>query len=405
MSKTDVDKPEDKLVRSLTAYLAGSRRFDNDAHLQYRGSKHYYDGLGSQNYDVIGMFLCLVLEIAGAIEELLGPERKYQREKFMGTEFNSGDPYGAMHFVPRGLTAKWAEEHGNAELLAAYREWLLFWACIHRLSQADDGTVLLAGMRTAPNDHGNTWAQYFLSCGGLGDPAAAEAALRRSGQAPQKRGKWKFYAGKILGPTLRRAWAPLLDGVPPEVAMPRTFHAAPEFNVRRSEGGLIVWCKICTNNNTGPIMGSAVYKGDPVVHCLPDFFTHNPDLSLVVTLDGGALHYGDKSLALPGGAELLRFRVPRAGEPWGDVPEDPDRPPIDPPPVDPPAEVDIESLVAEVIALGAQPDQTEPAVALVRAQRWAEASAAVGGMMVAKKRVPAQMVLSGRLANLAEDER
>jgi hypothetical protein len=81
-------------------------------------------------------------------------------------------------------------------------------------------------------------------------------------------------------------------------------------------------------------------------------------------------------------------------------------PPVIPPPVIPPPvpAVDIEALVAEVIALSAQDDPTNAAVALVRAEEWQKASEAVAGLMVPKKRVPARKALAARLADLAEDE-
>lgn len=88
-----------------------------------------------------------------------------------------------------------------------------------------------------------------------------------------------------------------------------------------------------------------------------------------------------------------------------DPPVDPPiDPPIDPPVDPPPGGFDIEGFVAEVIALGAQPDQTDPAVALVRDERWEEASAAVRGMMVPKKKVPARDALAERFGEMAEDD-
>ncbi|MEP7010148.1 MAG: hypothetical protein ABJC13_07480 [Acidobacteriota bacterium] len=90
------------------------------------------------------------------------------------------------------------------------------------------------------------------------------------------------------------------------------------------------------------------------------------------------------------------------GTPPGPVtPPLPDSPPVDRPPV---PEIDIEGIVAQVIALGAQDDQTDPAVALVRAEDWQAASAAIGGMLVPKKRIPVRDALAKRLADLAEDD-
>lgn len=177
----------------------------------------------------------------------------------------------------------------------------------------------------------------------------------------------------------------------------------PGFNVLRSEGGLAVWCESCTNGNTSPVMGSAVYAGGRIVYCLPGNFSHSPNMALVVSEDGEVLRYGRDSLALPGGAELLRFRVPRHGEPWDGAQPSPEPPsPADPLPPAPPAPgVDVEGLVLEIEALGAQPEEAGPAAAIVRARRWTDASTAVAGMMVPKKNQRAKVVLSDRLGRLA----
>lgn len=76
-------------------------------------------------------------------------------------------------------------------------------------------------------------------------------------------------------------------------------------------------------------------------------------------------------------------------------------PPVNPPIEPPPPGPDIEALVAEVAALGAQPDQTEPAVALVRARRWNEAGDAVGALAVPRKRLGQRDELAQRLAGMA----
>lgn len=117
-----------------------------------------------------------------------------------------------------------------------------------------------------------------------------------------------------------------------------------------------------------------------------------------------------------------RFRLPASTPLWTVIVDQegarfaeggpPNRPPADPPtdpPVEPPVEppsdgIDLEALVSEVIALGAQPDQTDPAVELVRAERWAEASLAVAGMMVPRRNVPARDALAARLSELTEDD-
>ncbi len=117
-----------------------------------------------------------------------------------------------------------------------------------------------------------------------------------------------------------------------------------------------------------------------------------------------------------------RFPLPVSASLWSVVVDEngarieSDAEPVDPPPPgpngpdpdptrDPPPQpgLDVEALAAEVIALGAQPDQTDPAIELVRGRRWAEAGAAVAGMMVPKKKVPARDALAARLTALGED--
>ncbi len=106
-----------------------------------------------------------------------------------------------------------------------------------------------------------------------------------------------------------------------------------------------------------------------------------------------------------------RFKLPTSTPLWSIVVDEqgarfesgggPVLPPVDPPPPTP--EIDLEALVAAVIALGAQDDQTLPAVALVRAEQWQEASEAVAGMMVPIRNQTLRDELAVRLAKLGVD--
>jgi len=166
-------------------------------------------------------------------------------------------------------------------------------------------------------------------------------------------------------------------------------------------------------------IGCSIEDGEVVARSTDDRFTarfrlptSTPLWSIVV--DGQGARFETGAGPIPGPVEPPPG-VPPPVEPPPVVPPPVVPPPVEPPPVIPPPvvppvdppptpEIDIEGIVAEVVALGAQPDQTDPAVAFVRAEDWSAASEAVAGMMVPKKRVPVRDAFAVRLAALAEDE-
>ncbi|HEV7668361.1 MAG TPA: hypothetical protein VGS22_07545 [Thermoanaerobaculia bacterium] len=113
-----------------------------------------------------------------------------------------------------------------------------------------------------------------------------------------------------------------------------------------------------------------------------------------------------------------RFRLPTSTPLWSIIVDEqgarfengngpillPSQPPPHPPEPSGNPAIDIQALVAAVFALGAQPDQTDPAVALVQDQQWQKASEAVAALSVPNKRRGDRNALAAQLQDLAEDE-
>lgn len=397
---------EDELCLELQDAAEGRKPKTDTWRLPF-GGKNYYSGATSMNWTIMARAIRYSQGAPGAREELLAEEFPFQRKWFMGSEtFSTCHKYGMMHVGAWALIAKRAHEAGDFEVATFADRWLLLWFCVQLMRESAPGeAVLIAGLRSAghPASQGDLWARWLLALvlGGHGrDADAVEGMLKRAGMAPGK--SYKKAVGLACAVAMGRACAPLAGRRPEQVA-PREFGSIVPLVIRRSEEGLATWIQANANSNTGPVGASIVTaKGSAVgpVLVIPDSGGGRTRRNVVVDLreSGGRLvgtFDGEPvDLALPGGAVIDLFRMDAAS---GGVPA-----PVDPPPTAPVPGIDIESLVREVESLGAQPDQTIPAVALVRAQKWTEASMAVLAFGVKKKNQGARVALSDRLAKMAE---
>lgn len=190
-----------------------------------------------------------------------------------------------------------------------------------------------------------------------------------------------------------------------------------EFHFVMYQGGLLVWRPEQKNPNTPSALWSFAYhaeqrqyrgwpfppgkqRGDNAAKSMGCAIEGNVVISRARTPEGRVL---EAMYPLPKSAPIWSVTVDERGARFdsgsshggGTVP-----PPVNPPPTGP----DVEALVVEVAALGAQPEDSAVAVAFVRARDWFAASRAVSQLMVPQRNRRAAVELSDRLAAMARAE-
>lgn len=391
MGRADRRQPEDLLSEALTDVALG-RRISNDAWRNDYGGKAAQDGTGSTNWWLLGKAVEAHASWETVREHLRTVLFPAFRRWFQISELGTLC-YGEVHLLPLGMISKAARLHGDREILAEAQACVSLILTLAAARQCPDGRVLAAGMRSqgyGGAEHGQPWYRHALALAGHGSEAAAMAGLRKAGKGPGK--SWKTIVFAAIRDELQAA-AP--NG-PPWV-LPAGFTGMTGIAVLGCSRGLVTYVdgRNC-NSNTGPLMLSVWEEG--VISCPTDGRTQHRHIEATCRLDGDAIAWtfdgAPGRTALPGAIEW-QLRLPAFDGAAVPVPV-PDQPPA-PGGVD---VFDIEALVAEVAALGAQPDQTEPAVALVRARRWDEAGDAVRAMAVPRKRIGQRDDLAQRLADL-----
>jgi hypothetical protein len=391
--------PEDYLVNEILALVQGKKLPSAEWRVDHCGV-HWINGAGSINWGTLGAAIHYSQDPAYR-EFLMRVFFPTLRVKLLITEWGTLI-YGEMHLSAFVTISHFARQYGHADVLAEVQATLRFILAFTAASQCPDGRILVSGFRSggnAANKYGRPWYQWALGIARQngGEIAAGTAMLRAAGTGPKN--SWKTAVLTAYSAELVAACP-----VGPPWTLPSGFSAVCDFVILQCERGVVAFGTENRNSNTFPEILSAWEGGQ--IACLPGIpEVRHGYIECALREDGDSIAWtiGPQSGRLPlPGKVISRLVLPKFG--GSTVP--PDHPPVDPPRDPPPtAGPDIEALVAEVIALGAQSDQTEPAVALVRAQKWTEASAAVFAFGVRHKQQGARIALSDKLAKLAEGGR
>lgn len=389
--------PEDLLVEELRAVVQGKRPTTEEWKIDH-GAAAYMNGTGSGNWKPVEAAVRYAIEPESIRPWLIGVFFPLMRDKFMNTELMSLI-YGAMHLGAWLSIARTAEALGDAAILREARACVRLYLWILAQRQCPDGRVLVAGCRSAGHaawEHGDPWGRYALALATGNGRESAFAGLKAAGEGPAK--AWGMAVFGACFDQLSIAGS-VLPGV--------GFRAATDLHVVRCSEGVATWVGRNVNSNTKPEMLSIWQRGKITTIPGPELGAQGGQRvnrgwmeATCRYLDGelkGSRDGVPFSLRLPG-AILSHIELPGPSDGVIEHPADP------PPATPPPAGIDIEALVAEVLALGAQDSDAGFVIAQIRTQSWLNASRMASQLAVPKRLASAKWALSDRFAKMAQGE-
>src|SRR5262249_35125207 len=126
--------------------------------------------------------------------------------------------YGVWHLLSVAAVYSWATKHSRPVLADSSKQWLLHWWAFCKLAEADNGRILMVGMRSAGHVPNPGLLEWIYALAMEGNTAYWEAQARMYHEGLKL--SWEYAASMILKPDLIASAASVKATAHPEAIIP-----------------------------------------------------------------------------------------------------------------------------------------------------------------------------------------